>query len=238
MKRKKAKQSNAWGIVSLVLGILSLVLVFAPYFGILLAIAAVVFYGIQKKHESTGAAVAGLITGIIGIILNVIMLIFVIGFLAYFGAFEGTYEDISIIETEDVLDGSDQEETAPVVKSPDSTQKIKSASMTIDRVTDLATNLEPIRITIQNTGDVSISPKFDVIVTDYDGNKICEGSPFIGIGTIYSGQKKTDEIQIFCTIGEDGDYLVTVNMLDRNFNKLASDSKTITINYWGKFGLN
>jgi hypothetical protein len=82
---KNNKPTHAWGIASLVLGILSLFLFLAPYIGIFLAITAVVFYGIQKKHESTGVATGGLVTGIIGIIINGIMLLFVIGLLAMFG---------------------------------------------------------------------------------------------------------------------------------------------------------
>ena len=83
---KKNKSTHAWGIAGLILGILSLMLFMAPYIGIFLAIAAVVFYGIQKKHEPTSAATGGLVTGIIGIILNAIMLILVVGMLAFFGA--------------------------------------------------------------------------------------------------------------------------------------------------------
>jgi hypothetical protein len=79
------KPTHAWGIASLVLGILSLFLFLAPYIGIFLAITAVVFFGIQTKHESTGVATGGLVTGIIGIIINGIMLLFVIGALVMFG---------------------------------------------------------------------------------------------------------------------------------------------------------
>ncbi len=80
------KPTHAWGIAGLALGIAGLILgimglffSLASYIGILLSITAVVFCGIQKKHEPTGAATAGLAIGIIGIILNVV-LIFVVGF--------------------------------------------------------------------------------------------------------------------------------------------------------------
>jgi hypothetical protein len=93
---KDNKPTHAWGIASLVLGILSLFLFLAPYIGIFLAITAVVFYGIQKKHESTGIATGGLVTGIIGIIINSIMLLFIIGALVLFGG-------LSSIDSDDTL---------------------------------------------------------------------------------------------------------------------------------------
>ncbi len=79
------KKTSAWGIAGLILGILSLLLFLAPYIGIIFAILAVVFYGIQKKHKPTGAATAGLVTGIIGIVLNGVMLLFILAALAIFG---------------------------------------------------------------------------------------------------------------------------------------------------------
>ena len=84
----KSKQvTHAWGIASLILGIISLLLFAAPYIGIFLAILAVVFYGIQKRHKVTGTATAGLVTGIIGIVLNSIMLILIIGIFSLVGIF-------------------------------------------------------------------------------------------------------------------------------------------------------
>lgn len=79
------KPTKAWGIAGLILGILSLILFLAPYFGLPLAIAAIVFYGVQKKHQPTGPATAGLVTGIIGVVINSIALIFVVGILAFAG---------------------------------------------------------------------------------------------------------------------------------------------------------
>jgi len=82
---KDQKKTHGWGIAGMILGILSLILFLAPYIGIFLAILAVVFYGVQKKHEPTGLATAGLVTGIIGIVLNSIMLLFFVGIMAVFG---------------------------------------------------------------------------------------------------------------------------------------------------------
>jgi len=117
-------------------------------------------------------------------------------------------------------------------------QKVKSATISVDRVVETAANLGAIRITIQNTGDVSIRPKFDVTVTDSGGNVVCEGSPFVGVGSIAADQKKTDEITLLvCTFSEDGDYIVKVDLLDKDFTKLDSGEKSLTVNYWGGFGI-
>lgn len=117
-------------------------------------------------------------------------------------------------------------------------QKVKSATINIDRVVETAANLGAIRITVTNTGDVSINPKFDVRVTKDSGSIICEDSPMLGIGSISAGEKVTDEIQIFvCTFEKDGTYDVTVDLLDENYNKLDTSSKDLEVNYWGSFGL-
>lgn len=67
---KGKKESKVWGIASLVTGILNLLLFLMPYFGLPLAIFAMVAYGLQKPKN--GFATAGLVCGIIGTILNVI----------------------------------------------------------------------------------------------------------------------------------------------------------------------
>ena len=79
------EEIKSWGIASMILGIIGILLMLAPYIGIFLSITAVVFYSKQKKvGKITGIANTGLITGIIGIVLNAIMLIFVIAALAIF----------------------------------------------------------------------------------------------------------------------------------------------------------
>jgi hypothetical protein len=85
MSAAKKPNENS-GIVSLVLGILSIVFSILPFIGLPLAIVSLVFYSKQKKEVVTGAATAGLVTAIIGIIMNCFLGIFVmIGALAYFG---------------------------------------------------------------------------------------------------------------------------------------------------------
>ena len=80
---KASKETKKWGIASLILAILSILLLLLPYFGIILAILAVIFSRKQNKHKPTGIATAGLVIGIISIALNLIMLIVVIGVISY-----------------------------------------------------------------------------------------------------------------------------------------------------------
>jgi hypothetical protein len=228
----KKKTTEAWGIAGLVLAILSVLLIFAPYFALPLAITAVVFSGIQKKHKSTGIAIAALVIGIIGIIINLFMLIFLVGIFTFLGAFgSGIAADSSVA----VVDSSDEQ--SPVDKAVQ-TNKIKSGTLLVDRVTVTAANLDKIRVTIENTGDVAFAPKFDVFAIGTTGETVCEGSPFFGSGSVAAGKQVTKEIQILaCIFNQDGDYTVKVDMLDSDFNKLDSGEKTVTVSYWGSFGL-
>lgn len=76
MNKKQIKTpSKAWSIASMSCGILSLLSVFAPYFGLPLAITSIVFY---TKQKESAMSKAGLVTGIIGIVINSIMLLFLL----------------------------------------------------------------------------------------------------------------------------------------------------------------
>jgi hypothetical protein len=77
----KGKKGN--GNASLVCGLLSLIAVFMPYFGLPLGILAIIFGNKSNKlNEKTGNASAGIILGIIGTIINAIMLVIVLIFVA------------------------------------------------------------------------------------------------------------------------------------------------------------
>ena len=67
------KEDNAYGVASMICGIISIPAMFAPYFGLPLSIMAICFHGVQKKKGLNGYATAGLVLGIIGVVLNVIM---------------------------------------------------------------------------------------------------------------------------------------------------------------------
>jgi len=71
IRKRSKKETTAWGKTSLLFGILSLF--FGNHvFGLALAITAVSFSKIQKKHTRTKIATLGFVIGIIGIIMHVI----------------------------------------------------------------------------------------------------------------------------------------------------------------------
>lgn len=71
-------KSTAKGKASLVMGILGLVLIITPYFGLPLSILATMYASNQNKIVPTGNSNAGNTLGIIGIIINSIMLLIVL----------------------------------------------------------------------------------------------------------------------------------------------------------------
>jgi len=74
------KVSSAWGIASLSCGIASILLFLMPYFGLPLAILAIVF---RAKDKENGIATAGYVTSIIGIVINSITIMFVVVMLLF-----------------------------------------------------------------------------------------------------------------------------------------------------------
>jgi len=76
------KVSHGFGVASLVLGIVSIVLLWFPPVAIVSGVLAIIFAVVQKKKESTGIATAGLVIGIIGTVLNGIILIATAVFIA------------------------------------------------------------------------------------------------------------------------------------------------------------
>lgn len=129
------------------------------------------------------------------------------------------------------VDAPPQEVAAPIPS------KVRRASITLDRVVVSSGNLYPLRVTVQNTGDVAVVPKFDVSVTDASGREVCAGSPlFDEFSPISPGQQQTGEFTILsCMFTEDGTYTVTVDLLDDDYAKLANDSKDVTVTYWSVF---
>jgi hypothetical protein len=81
----KPNHSNGFGVASLVLGILSIILFWVPFLNIVLGILGIVFSIKQKRISSNGLATAGLVTSIIGLVFST--LVFIIWLLAYFGVF-------------------------------------------------------------------------------------------------------------------------------------------------------
>lgn len=69
-------QTPALAIVSLVMGILSIVLGCCYGIGIIFAIAGIIMAVIANKQTKTGVGIAGLVCSIIGAVFSVIMLIY------------------------------------------------------------------------------------------------------------------------------------------------------------------
>lgn len=125
-------------------------------------------------------------------------------------------------------------------KSEELKQEFKSAELIIDKIQIQLANLYPTRITVTNTGDISISPKFDIYVYDKNNNEICSGSSLFDDvdDTIFSGEKETGEISMLgCMFEEDGTYILKIDLLDKDYNKLDTSTKEFTVNYWSKFQL-
>lgn len=73
---EEVKESNAFSITSLSMGIAGLMLFLAPYIAIFLSIMAIIFSSLQKPKN--GMSTAGLVLGIIGILVNLFFLFIVV----------------------------------------------------------------------------------------------------------------------------------------------------------------
>lgn len=75
-KEDKKRNPEAYGVVGLTLGIVSIItLIFSPFMGILLSIIGFIFCIKQQKKERTKAARIGIILNVIGLVLNIAMII-------------------------------------------------------------------------------------------------------------------------------------------------------------------
>lgn len=79
-KNSTPTASSAFSITSLVTGITGLVFIWAPLFGFVLSVLAIIFGGIalKKQFPSKGMAIAGLITGIVGVAIVIFVCILVL----------------------------------------------------------------------------------------------------------------------------------------------------------------
>jgi len=127
-----------------------------------------------------------------------------------------------------------------IVESIDDMNLI-DAEINIERVSIVVANLYPIRIKVTNyssSEDLS-SPKFDITVKK-DNETICEGSAWLSnINKVKPGESITDEITLMgCMFTEDGDYVLTVDMLNSEYKMLYYDTDKFTVDYWDKFKIN
>lgn len=73
--------SNAMAIVSLVLGILSIVMACCDGIGIVFGIVGLILAILSKKKSKSGLGTAGLVCSIIGIVCSIIMIVWVVIFM-------------------------------------------------------------------------------------------------------------------------------------------------------------
>ncbi len=221
----KKVMTNNYGIASFVLSILSCIFILFPYIGFILAILAIVFYVQQKKINVTGLAIAGLVIGIISLIINSILLLVLIGILSVM---------TSLLHAGII---SSQENVSNISSSDLNINYVKNASLTIDKIQVQAAYLSKVRLTVSNTGDLRIYPKFDVYVYDTEGNEICFESPSINeFDYISPNDTKTGEISLLsCFFNNDGTYILKVDLLDSDYKKLDTKTKKFIVTYWNKF---
>jgi len=214
---------------SLVIGIFGLIFSWIPFFGLILGILALVFgiVGINKINKNTtlkgkGLAITGIVLGIITIIIGFSVI--------------GSMNPDNLLPEQNTKVISEQKTTQTTTPKIIS-QKTESATLTIDRIQVQLANLYPTRLTVNNTGDVSITPKFDIYVYDKNNKEICTGSPIIDtFGTVPAKETKTEEISILgCVFEEDGTYTLKIDLLDSDYTKLSTQSKEFNVDYWGKF---
>jgi hypothetical protein len=77
MKKEEVRKpihNNSFGLASAILGILS-VMSYAPFYGVVFGIIALVFAKKQNHHSKNGWSRAGKILAIIGIILNIVYMV-------------------------------------------------------------------------------------------------------------------------------------------------------------------
>ena len=75
IKKYTKPKTKAWGITSLVFGILSILFSITAIFGLPFSIGAIWFSRLQKKNNPTKLATAGLVLGIIGIIFGLLAIL-------------------------------------------------------------------------------------------------------------------------------------------------------------------
>jgi hypothetical protein len=85
-KSEKTDKPNGYGIASLVLGIVSIVLCWVPVVGLVAGVLGIIFYVQQKKTFPNGISTAGLVTSIVGLAFSVLYTIFWIFFAAAISA--------------------------------------------------------------------------------------------------------------------------------------------------------
>jgi len=110
-----------------------------------------------------------------------------------------------------------------------------SAKLTIEKIPITLANLYPVRVKIDNIGD-SFSPKFDYSVKK-GSDIICDGSGYSSdVYELDSNSEKTLEVTFMgCVFDEDGNYTLTIDLLDPDYNVLSTNKKSFEVNYWSQW---
>lgn len=239
-EQKEIKKITAGSIFSWIFGVLflfagmSLIALSSYVTGILVIIcsAMIIPYFNKISAEKFNFQMSG---GVKFILVIVIFVLMGMG-MSNSGDFNS---NVNVQPTDNVINQNTQTQPSQNTQTTTSKQKVKSATLSIDRVQIQLANLYPTRITVINTGDVPISPKFDLYVYDSRNNEVCSGSPlFDEFRSILAGQKQTGELILMgCMFEKDGSYTLRIDLLDSDYNKLDSANKEFLVDYWGKFGL-
>ena len=79
----KKQETEGYGVASLVLGILSIIIGWYPFLGLIFVIPAIVFGHMQQKRNKIGIATAGLVMGYVILGIQIIFLMLtIIGLIA------------------------------------------------------------------------------------------------------------------------------------------------------------
>jgi len=223
-----AKDSRWYGIAiaGFVLSIVAWFLFFIPGLGLIVSVTALVM-GIvaisktskQKHLKGKGLAIAAVAIAGLPVLMSLMM---------SFAVFQADVESGTVADSTN--EGIDTIKDLITPGTP-----IKSAEITIDRIDITVANLYPTRVTVKNTGDVTIRPKFDVNV--YMGSKqVCTGRPLMLSMSIAPGESKTDELNIMgCMFTEDGTYKLEIVVMDSEYKTLNTTTKDFEVDYWSMF---
>lgn len=95
---EQPQKNDTLAIVSLILGIASIIMCCIPYLGIALGIGGIICSVMSSKKQKSGLATAGMVCSIIGIVIAVLMIIFnavILGILATSGYDLSSFTDLT-----------------------------------------------------------------------------------------------------------------------------------------------
>jgi len=184
-----------------------------------------------NKNKDRKTPLSTIIWILVGIFIGLPLLIVIIALIVGMGSASTTVNSDNLTST-----NSNITSNSSVTSS---TSPSLSANLSIDKISIVASNLYPVRVSIQNTGTKIIYPKFDMVAKNKNNETVCEESPITDdIGTIYSGESKTGELNFLgCMFNKDGNYTLYITLLDDKYTKIAESSKEFIVSYWGQFDI-